>query len=1025
MKRPRPGRRLRAAGWLGDGLCKISVLSPPGKSYPPPPAVATFSDAMSATLDEYLDALKNSRKFGPQVVCQRTTAAQPATLGSSVPPLSPVLWHALQQGGVERLYSHQAEAIELIRAGHDVVVATSTASGKSLIYNLPVVDDLLGESPGHSLYLFPLKALAQDQYQGLCTLFARLPEVERKRHPRLAALFDGDTGSAQRRRIKDEPPRVLFTNPEMLHLSLLPYHQGWQDFFARLRYVVVDEVHSYRGIFGSHMAWVLRRLQRLAEHYGSSPVFVLLSATVGNPAELGSQLLGREVKVVTASGAPSAERHMLLLNPWDSAAHAASQLLEAAIKRGLRTIVYTQSRRMTELISMWTAPRLGPLAGRLSAYRAGFLPEERRDIERLLFSGELLGVVSTSALELGIDIGDLDLCLLVGYPGSIMATRQRGGRVGRAMRPSATVLIGQEDALDQHFMRMPEDFFARSPEAAVLNPGNPTVMAQHLQCAAAELPLWRGEALLEDEGRHWAVQRLEEEKLLLRTADGERWIASRTLPHRDVSLRGAGRQMVIIDGENGEIIGEIDSSRAIKECHQGAVYLHRATTWVVERFSLDDGEIVARRHSPSYFTRPTSDKRTEILATKSSKGAFASAVHFGRVRVTERVTGYQKRNNHTQKLVATLPLDMPEQTMESEGLWLVIPAEIVSLCEKEKYHFMGAIHALEHAMIALFPLLVLCDRNDIGGISCPVHAQTEQATIFIYDGYPGGVGLCAEAYARIEELLLQTRQTVAACPCENGCPSCVHSPRCGSGNRPIDKKACLYLLELLMARESVPAQSLSVVPPAPCMLVTTPPFVSPRGLAALPEHFVVFDVETQRSAEEAGGWHRADNMGLALAVVYDSRLGDFLTYLEDEAERLVEHLAGSELVVGFNNRRFDNLVLSAYTSIDLNRLPTLDLLEEVENALGYRISLNGLAEHTLGVKKTADGLQSLRWYKEGRIDLIRHYCRKDVEITRDLLFHALEHGYLLFANKKKVEVRLPLALDKRIEALLAMAARGS
>ena len=982
---------------------------------------------MPAILDEYLDALKNSRKFGPQVVCHRTTAALPAAFAGSAPSLSPVLWRALQQGGIDRLYNHQAEAIELICAGHDVVVATPTASGKSLIYNLPVVDDLLGDSPGHSLYLFPLKALAQDQYQGLCTLFGRLPEGERSRHPRLAALFDGDTGSALRRRIKDDPPRVLFTNPEMLHLSLLPYHQGWQDFFSRLRYVVVDEVHSYRGIFGSHMAWVLRRLQRLAEHYGSSPVFVLLSATVGNPAELGGRLLGREVKVVTTSGAPGAERHMLLLNPWDSAAHAASQLLEAAMKRGLRTIVYTQSRRMTELISMWTAPRLGPLAGRLSAYRAGFLPEERRDIERLLFSGELLGVVATSALELGIDIGDLDLCLLVGYPGSIMATRQRGGRVGRGMRPSATVLIGQEDALDQHFMRIPEDFFARSPEAAVLNPGNPAVMAQHLQCAAAELPLRRDEALLDDEERRQAVQGLEEAKFLLQTADGERWIASRTLPQRDVSLRGAGRQMVIIDGENGEIIGEIDSGRAIKECHQGAVYLHRATTWVVERFSLDDGEIVARRHNPSYFTRPTSDKRTEILATQNSKGTFTAAVHFGRVRVTERVTGYQKRNNHTQKLVATVPLDMPEQTMESEGLWLVIPAESVLLCEKEKYHFMGAIHALEHAMIALFPLLVLCDRNDIGGISCPLHAQTEEATIFLYDGYPGGVGLCAEAYARIDELLLQTRQTVATCPCENGCPSCVHSPRCGSGNRPIDKKACLYLLELLLARESVQAMAVPAVPAVPQGLVMessqAPPQASPRGLAALPKHFVVFDVETQRSAEEAGGWHRADNMGLALAVVYDSRLGDFITYLEDEAERLVEHLAGSELVVGFNNRRFDNLVLSAYSSIDLNRLPTLDLLEEVHNALGYRISLNGLAEHTLGVKKTADGLQSLRWYKEGRIDLIRHYCRQDVEITRDLLLHALEHGYLLFANKKKVEVRLPLALDRRIETLLAMVVR--
>ena len=975
---------------------------------------------MSADIHEYISALTASRKFGPQVVCHRVTPARPALFAEGWPPLHPGLLEALSAAGVNALYRHQAEAIELILSGRDLVVATPTASGKSLIYNLPILDGLLTGHPGHALYLSPLKALAQDQYQGLGMMLERLPQGERRPLPALAALFDGDTSSYLRRKIKDQPPPVLLTNPEMLHLSLLPHHQGWQSFFADLRYVIIDEVHSYRGILGSHMAWVLRRLQRVAAYHGGSPVFVLLSATIGNPADLGLQLLGKPVEVVTSSGAARAERHMLFFNPWDSAAYAASQLLEAAMKRGLRTIVYTQSRRMTELINLWTAPRLGPLADRLSAYRAGFLAEERREIERRLFDGHLLGVISTSALELGIDIGDLDLCLLVGYPGSIMATWQRGGRVGRGARPSATILIGQEDALDQHFMRQPEDFFDRSPEAAVLNPENSTVLRQHLLCAASELALEKDDDLIAGEDRQQAIRDLADSGQLLLTASGDKWVTSRRAPQRDVSLRGGGGQMAIIDGDSGEIVGEIDNARALKECHPGAVYLHRSTSWVVERFDLQGQEIVAHRQTPSYFTRPTSDKRTEIIEVLARKTTFAGEVCFGRVRVTERVTGYQKRNSHTQKLVTTVPLDLPEQTIESEGLWLNIPPSLVECCESQKLHFMGAIHAMEHAMIALFPLLVLCDRNDIGGISCPLHPQTERASIFIYDGYPGGVGLCAEAYAKIDDLLLQTQATVTACSCENGCPSCVHSPRCGSGNRPIDKQACLFLLEQFLSIDEKPVVEIPVsAEPLPITRNHKQP--ERRGLAALPDRFVVFDLETQRSAEEVGGWHRAESMGVAVAVVYDSRSREYHSYLEDEVGDLIEHLQSSELIVGFNNRRFDNRVLSAYTSVELDRLPTLDLLEEVHNILGYRLSLNGLAEQTLGVAKSGDGLQSLRWYKEGRIDLIRHYCRQDVEITRDLFFHALEHGYLLFSNKKKVNVRLPLNLDARIATVLAMA----
>lgn len=492
----------------------------------------------SSRVSEYLQALKASPKYGPQVVCHKTFPAESARIPSAIPNLSQQLTACLRHLGISALYEHQARALALVEEGNDLLTATPTASGKSMIYNLPMLEAILADNEARGLYLFPLKALAQDQFRGL-RRFETLLDREKEASPvPLAALYDGDTSAWHRKKIRANLPNILITNPDMLHLSLLPYHANWSRFFQQLRYIVLDEVHTYRGVFGSHMAWVLRRLQRLLDHYGAQPTFILLSATIGNPEELGQMLIGRPVATITTSGAPRAKRHMLFLNPWDSAAHAASQLLEAALKRGLRTIVYTQSRKMTELITMWTRPRLGELAAKVSSYRSGFLPEERRDIEQRLSSGELLGVISTSALELGIDIGNLDLCLLVGYPGSIMASWQRGGRVGRGLRESAVILIAQEDALDQYFMRNPGDFFTREMEAAVLNPFNPEIMGKHLHCAAAEL------TLIEKEVEGWqgrirtAVRELTEKGTLLQSHSGQEWYATRKFPQRLINLRG-------------------------------------------------------------------------------------------------------------------------------------------------------------------------------------------------------------------------------------------------------------------------------------------------------------------------------------------------------------------------------------------------------------------------------------------------------------------------------------------------------
>jgi DEAD/DEAH box helicase domain-containing protein len=970
-------------------------------------------------VSEYLQALKSSQKYGPQVVCHRSFPKEKGTYVPFPSSLNDTLVTSLRQQGIKNLYEHQRQAYKLIKTGNNVLVATPTSSGKSLIYNLPVLESIFTNRSTRALYLFPLKALAQDQLRVLRDFEPLFKTDATPDSEPLSAIYDGDTSPYQRQKLRKNPPNIIITNPDMLHLSFLPYHSNWAHFFKQLQYIIIDEVHIYRGVFGAHMSWVLRRLQRILALYNVEPVFILLSATIGNPKQFGEKLIGKPVMSLTKSSAPRSKRNMLFLNPWDSAAHAVSQMLEAALKRGLRTIVYTGSRKMAELITMWTKPRLGSLAPMLSSYRSGFLPEERRIIEKDLHSRKLLGVISTSALELGIDIGGLDICILAGYPGSIMATWQRGGRVGRGSQESAVILVAQEDALDQYFMQNHADFFARPIESAVLNPFNPEIMKQHLHCAAAEVSIDKREMESFPDAINKAVEQLTWRGVLLQGSDGKEWFATRKFPQRQVSLRGGGKQLHIIRQDNGEIIGEIDSGRALKECHPGAVYLHSSRTWLVDTCDLENSEVVVVPFEESYHTRPMSEKQTEILEVFEQKSYTGYGVSLGKLLVREKVTGYQKRNNRTNKLIATIPLDLPEQYLETVGLWLEIPEPDRNEMENAKLHFMGGIHALEHAMIGMFPLLVLCDRNDIGGLSCPVHHQTAGPVIFIYDGYSGGMGLCNDAFLRIEELLKQTRKTVESCGCNNGCPSCVHSPKCGSGNRPIDKTACIYLVNLLQkpghGRFDKQGFKTVTVPDQiqiDTILAKENSRESPR--ICLPAHYGVFDLETKYSASDVGGWQNAHKMGISVAVIYDSLLDDFVIYYEQETEKLIEHLLKLDLVIGFNNRRFDNLVLSGYTDKNLNKMLILDLLEVVKNRLGYRLSLDRLARHTLGTKKTADGLQALEWYKQGEMEKISHYCKKDVAITRDLLFHGLDQGFFLFQNKAGKVVRLPVDLEMEI-----------
>jgi len=957
---------------------------------------------------EYVSAMLDSERMAHQIAHHRIVEGADARLGEPRRPWPAALQSALSLLGIDRLYDHQAEAVDYVRAGRHVVVATPTASGKTLTYNLPVMEQILADPESKALYLFPLKALAQDQLKGFNELAALLPlEGHEDRRP-TAAIYDGDTSPHFRKKIRNAPPNVILSNPEMVHLSMLPHHAGWAEFLSGLTHIVVDEVHTYRGVMGGHMAMVFRRLMRLCRYYGASPTFVFCSATIGNPAELCKMLTGLDTHPILESGAARGGRHMVFINPDGSPSGAAISLLRAALARGLRTIVYCQSRKMTELISIWAAEKSGEFKSRISAYRAGFLPEERREIEARMADGELLAVISTSALELGIDIGGLDVCIMVGYPGSIMATLQRGGRVGRSQRDSAVALIAQEDALDQYFMRNPDDFFARPPESAMLNPFNPVVMDRHLICAAAELTLRLGEPFLAEEPVAKRVEQMIAAGHLFEVepdlpGHSVEIVTHRKRPHRDVDLRGAGRQMHIEDNSLSDgkapVIGTIDQHRAFRETHPGAVYLHRGRTFVIRDLDLSTNAVHAVAQRVGYYTKPRGSKDTEILEVLGQKASFGTRVYFGRVKVTDQITGYEKRSVRGGKLLGIVPLDLPPQVFETEAIWFEIGHDIRRRCEEEFLHFMGGIHAFEHAAIGMLPLLVMADRNDLGGISTPLHPQVEGPAVFIYDGMPGGAGLTRQAFKRADELIETTLSTIRDCPCELGCPSCVHSPKCGSGNRPIDKRAALFVLESIRSGDpqSITPKDIDV---------NTLPGIDTKRPA--PRRYGVLDIETRYSADEVGGWNRADRMGVSIACLWDSEKEAMYDYEQDDMDSLVAHLQKFDMVIGFNHVKFDYAVLGGLHPFGFRSLPNLDLLVEVNYRLGYRVKLDNIASATLGVGKSADGLMALKWWKEGRLDLITEYCRQDVAVTRDVYLFGREHGHIFFTNKAKQKVKLPI-----------------
>ncbi|MFC1862860.1 DEAD/DEAH box helicase, partial [Thermodesulfobacteriota bacterium] len=954
-----------------------------------------------------IHVIKNHMDFGTSVIHHRYIPPNEGEYGRP-PDLALEVTQVLDKMGIKDFYSHQTEAIKMIRQGKNVIISTPTASGKSLVYNISVFEALLKNSNSKALYLFPLKALEQDQMKNLSIFIKGIKDYEIT-----AEIYDGDTTPYRRKKIRHTPPGILFTNPDMLHRGIMAYHEKWKELFSNLRFIVLDEVHTYRGIFGSHMNQILKRLKRICRLYGSSPQFIMLSATVNNPKEFGKNLIQEKISVVDTSGAPRSGQHFLFLNPEVSSNFSAAKLFNHCIQSGFRTIAFTQSRKVTELIHIWVSQLSPKLRDKISSYRAGFMPEERRNIEKKLATGKLLGVVSTSALEMGIDIGYLDICLLVGYPGTVINTWQRGGRVGRSGRDSMIILIAKPDALDQYFMKNPDDLLGRSYEAAILDPNNPYVIREHLPCAADESPI-----TLEDK-RFWSVDlktrlaELEAEGALSRTAEGEPvWYATKARPHQRVNIRSTGESFTIFERETGQAIGTVDGVRALKECHPGAVYLHRSKQYLVDHLDLDKKDIIVRESDRKYFTRVRAEKDTEIIKVTRSRPGGQFIIREGLLKVTEQITGYEKRALPGQELMGVFPLDLPEYTFETVGFWVEIEPAINRAVEEKGLHLMGGIHAIEHGTIGLFPLFVLCDRNDIGGICFTFHPQVEKSAIFIYDGYPGGVGLAQKGFEMINDLFNKTLDHIKNCECDEGCPSCIHSPKCGSGNKPLDKKAAVFILELLLGK--IPLGQFSDVDeePDPILIKKEEPDKNqdePR--------IVYFDLETQKLAQEVGGWKNTHLMRISVAVIYDSIDKKFLSFTEDEVDDLLAHFEKADLIVGFNVKSFDYGVLRAYATNDLKELPTFDILEDIHQRLGFRLGLDHLAMETINKGKSADGFKAVEWFRKGEMKKLTDYCSRDVAATRDLFLYGLNNGHLIYKAKKSNK-RMRLLVDWDLEELL-------
>jgi DEAD/DEAH box helicase domain-containing protein len=735
--------------------------------------------------------------------------------------LHPDVLAALARMGVHKLYSHQADALHAAWAG-PTIVTTGTASGKSMCFNLPTLDVLCRDTRARALYLYPTKALAQDQARALAAF-----SLTKRVRP---AIYDGDTPREARAQIR-RSANVVLTNPDMLHVGILPNHAAWSELFSNLAIVVIDEAHVYRGVFGSHVANVLRRLLRIAAAYGTQPRLLLTSATIANPLELAERLTGLEdVTLIDQDGSPAPQRRIAVWNPpltdealgtRRSALGEAAELLAGLTRSGARSICFMKSRKGVEVLSRLVKQDLQDshpeLAELVAPYRGGYTPQQRRQLEQRLTRGELRAVITTDALELGIDVGELDAAIVVTFPGTVASLRQMWGRAGRSSIArrgrGLAVYVAGEDALDQFFCRHPEDFLQRPVEAAILDHENPLIYRAHLLCAAHEGPLSHGDGQFL--GPRWeAHAELLQSAGELRRRGGT--VAASYVPREpgsypagEVSLRSASAEtFAIVDVSSGELLGSTESARAHSTVHEGAIYLHQGRSYEVRELDLQRRRALVAPFDGDWYTQPKSETDTEIIRLLDRRQSLGVTLSFGEVSVTDTVLAYQRRRLSDgaggHQIIDVVALDLPPTSFPTQALWFELDSgELAETVPLEI--LLGALHATEHAQIAVLPLIAMCDRWDIGGLSTNLHPQTGAPTIFLYDGHPGGIGITRTAFARFEELCEDALRLIAECPCASGCPSCVQSPKCGNLNEPLHKAGARALLERLLADNAQPA----------------------------------------------------------------------------------------------------------------------------------------------------------------------------------------------------------------------------
>lgn len=715
---------------------------------------------------------------------------------------------ALRASGIELPWTHQADAASHAAAGSHVVVATGTASGKSLAYQLPILTALAADPRATALYLSPTKALGADQIRsasGLCDAAESLADI----YPN---AFDGDTPAEVRQWVRANS-RWVFTNPDMLHIGMLRAHQRWAHFFRNLRYVVVDECHSYRGVFGSNVALVLRRLRRICRRYAADPVFILASATTADPGSAAARLIGAPCEQVVTDGSPHGPRTVALWEPpllaevtgengapvRRAAGTEAARIMADLMIEGARTLTFVRSRRGAELTAMNTRHLLAQvdpeLAERVAAYRAGYLAEDRRELEAALADGTLLGAATTNALELGVDIAGLDAVVVAGFPGTVASFWQQAGRSGRRGQGSLVVLVARDDPLDTYLVHHPAALLDKPVEATVTDPSNPYVLGPQLLCAALELPL--SDAEVAELGALEVLTDLAAQGLIRRRAHG--WfVTADSNPHASVDIRGGiGLQVAIVDAQSGRMLGTVDGGRAPATAHPGAVHLHQGESFVVDSLDLENGLALVHAETPEWSTSARENTDIVVTAVLDSSEHGPVTVALTEVEVTHQVVGYLRRLPSGEVLDA-VELDMPPQRLHTRAVMYTVTPELMECAGIPADRFPGSLHAAEHAAIGLLPLVATCDRGDIGGVSTALHADTGLPTVFVYDGHQGGAGFADRGHAELTPWLRATRDAIASCECAAGCPSCVQSPKCGNGNNPLDKDGAVRLLSAVL-----------------------------------------------------------------------------------------------------------------------------------------------------------------------------------------------------------------------------------